>query len=141
MGDRGRADVLLDVGHNPAGAWALRAAISHLDEGQPLTLVFGCLQDKPAEELAQILFPLFGKVIVTPVDSPRSASVEDLLAAGRTTGSDIEAVTDAISAVDRALQLTPVHGLVVVTGSVFLVGQVRPLLMGTQAASTEPLKV
>jgi dihydrofolate synthase / folylpolyglutamate synthase len=141
VGDRGRADVLLDVGHNPAGAWALRAAISHLDEGQPLTLVFGCLQDKPAEELAQILFPLFGKVIVTPVDSPRSASVEDLLAAGRTTGSDLEAVTDAISAVERALQLTPVHGLVVVTGSVFLVGQVRPLLVGTQAPSTEPLKV
>jgi dihydrofolate synthase/folylpolyglutamate synthase len=141
VGDRGRADVLLDVGHNPAGAWALRAAISHLDEGQPLTLVFGCLKDKPAEELAQILFPLFGKVIVTPVDSPRSATVKDLLAAGRTTGSDIEAVKDAISAVERALQLTPVHGLVVVTGSVFLVGQVRPVLMDAQAAPTEPLKV
>jgi dihydrofolate synthase / folylpolyglutamate synthase len=141
VGDRGRADVLLDVGHNPAGAWALRAAISHLDQGQPLTLVFGCLKDKPAAELAQILFPLFGKVVVTPVDSPRSASVEDLLAAGRTTGSEIEAATDAISAVERALELTPVHGLVVVTGSVFLVGQVRPLLVGTQAASTEPLKV
>src|SRR5580704_14576882 len=141
VGDRGQADVLLDVGHNPAGAWALRAAISHLDQGQPLTLVFGCLKDKPAEELAQILFPLFGKVILTPVDSLRSASVEDLLAAGRTTGSDMEAAIDAISAVERALQLTPVHGLVVVTGSVFLVGQVRPVLMDAQAAPTEPLKV
>jgi dihydrofolate synthase / folylpolyglutamate synthase len=141
VGDRGRADVLLDVGHNPAGAWALRAAISHLDLGQPLTLVFGCLKDKPAEELAQILFPLFGKVIVTPVDSSRTASVEDLLAAGRTTGSDVEAATDAMSAVERALQLTPVHGLVVATGSVFLVGQVRPLLVATQAMSTEPQKV
>src|SRR6202167_6100992 len=136
-GNGSRADVLLDVGHNPAGAWALRAAVSQPDQGQPLTLVFGCLKDKPAVELAQILFPLFGKVIVTPVDSPRSATVEDLLAAGRTTGSDIEAVSDPISAVERALQLTPVHGLVVVTGSVFLVGQVRPLLVGTQAASTE----
>ena len=54
-GNRDRADVLLDVGHNPAGAWALRAAVSHLDRGQPLTLVFGCLKDKPAAELAQIL--------------------------------------------------------------------------------------
>ena len=53
-----QADVLLDVGHNPAGAWALRAAVSHLDKGQPLTLVFGCLKDKPIAELAQILFPL-----------------------------------------------------------------------------------
>ena len=92
-GNGGRADVLLDVGHNPAGAWALRAAVSHLDHGQPLTLIFGCLNDKPIAELAQILFPLFDHVIVTPVDSPRSASVQDLLAAARLTGSDVEAAT------------------------------------------------
>jgi dihydrofolate synthase/folylpolyglutamate synthase len=137
----GRADVLLDVGHNPAGAWALRAAVSHLDQGQPMTLVFGCLKDKPAVELAQILFPLFGKVIVTPVDSPRSATVEDLLAAARITGSDAEGASSAPGAVKRALEVTPVHGLVVITGSVYLVGQVRSLLVPAPAASTEPLKV
>ena len=38
-GDHQHPPVLLDVGHNPAGAWALRAAVSHLDQGQPLTLV------------------------------------------------------------------------------------------------------
>ena len=135
---RKRADVLLDVGHNPAGAWALRAAVSHLDKGQPMTLVFGCLKDKPAVELAQILFPLFGKVIATPVDSPRSAAVEDLLAAARVTGSDAEAASNAPSALERALEVTPVHGLVVVTGSVYLVGQVRPLLVSAPAASSEP---
>jgi dihydrofolate synthase / folylpolyglutamate synthase len=128
-GNGGRADVLLDVGHNPAGAWALRAAVSHLDQGQPLTLVFGCLQDKPVAELAQILFPLFGRVVVTPVDSPRSALVEDLVAAAHLTGSVVEAAEDATTAVERALHLTPTHGLVVVTGSVFLVGQVRPMLL------------
>jgi dihydrofolate synthase/folylpolyglutamate synthase len=144
-GNGGRADVVLDVGHNPAGAWALRAAVSHLDQGQPLTLVFGCLQDKPVAELAQILFPLFGRVVVTPVDSPRSAAVEDLVAAARLTGSEVEAATDAIGAVERALHLTPAHGLVVVTGSVFLVGQVRPILLALPLAPpqvpTETLKV
>jgi dihydrofolate synthase / folylpolyglutamate synthase len=133
-----RADVLLDVGHNPAGAWALRAAVSRMDQGQPLTLVFSCLKDKPIDELAQILFPLFRKVIVTAVDSPRSASVEDLLAAARNTGADVEAAADAVSAVERALQTTPFDGLLVVTGSVYLVGEVRPLVL---ALSTEPLKV
>jgi dihydrofolate synthase/folylpolyglutamate synthase len=106
-----------------------------------LTLVFGCLKDKPAVELAQILFPLFGKVVVTPVDSPRSASVEDLLAAAATTGSEVEAAAGAIGALERALQLTPVHGLVVVTGSVYLVGQVRPQLVAGQATPAEPIKV
>ncbi len=137
-----RADVLLDVGHNPAGAWALRAAVSRLDKGQPLTLVFGCLNDKPVAELAQILFPLFSKVIVTAVDSPRSAPVEDLLAAARVTGSEVEAAANATLAVERALDLTPVDGLVVVTGSLYLVGQVRPSLLATSLnASGEPLRV
>jgi dihydrofolate synthase / folylpolyglutamate synthase len=140
-GNGSRADVLLDVGHNPAGAWALRAAVSQLDQGQPLTLVFGCLKDKPVVELAQILFPLFGKVVVTPVDSPRSTQVEDLLAAARTTGSEVESATGPVEALKLALQLTPSHGLVVVTGSVFLVGQVRPLLVSSHAAPSEPLKV
>jgi len=140
LGNGSRADVLLDVGHNPAGAWALRAAVSQLDRGQPLTLVFGCLQDKPVPELAQILFPLFQRVVVTPVNSPRSASVEDLMAAARATGSEVEAATGALSAVERALQLTPAHGLVVVTGSVFLVGQVRPELVAASQAPTEPMK-
>ena len=106
-----------------------------------MTLVFGCLKDKPAVELAQILFPLFGRVVVTPVDSPRSASVQDLLAAARLTGSEAEAAPDPVSAVERALSLTPVHGLVVVSGSVFLVGQVRPLLLDSRPTPTEPLKV
>jgi dihydrofolate synthase/folylpolyglutamate synthase len=140
-GNGSRAEVLLDVGHNPAGAWALRAAVSQLDQGQPLTLVFGCLKDKPINELAQILFPLFSHVVVTPVDSPRSASIEDLLPAARTTGSEVEAATDAVDAVERALHRTPAHGLVVVTGSVYLVGEVRPMLMALRPAPAEPLKV
>jgi dihydrofolate synthase/folylpolyglutamate synthase len=140
-GNGGRADVLLDVGHNPAGAWALRAAVSQLDKGQPLTLVFGCLKDKPVAELAQILFPLFGRVLVTTLESPRSASLEDLLAAAHTTGSEVEAAPGAVSALERALEITPANGLVVVTGSVYLVGQVRPLLTASRPAATEPLGV
>ena len=140
-GNEGRAEVLLDVGHNPAGAWALRAAVSQLDRGQPLTLVFGCLRDKPVTELAQILFPLFGRVMVTPVDSPRSASTEELLAAARSTGSEVEAAGSATAAFDQALAATPANGLVVVTGSVYLVGRVRSLLAVMRGAQTEPLEV
>ena len=140
-GNETRAHILLDVGHNPAGAWALRAAVSQLDQGQPLTLVFGCLRDKPITELAQILFPLFQHVVVTPVDSPRSASLDDLLQAAKTTGSEVEGAANALAAVERALQATPPHGLVVVTGSVYLVGEVRPMFANAQSAPVEPLQV
>jgi dihydrofolate synthase/folylpolyglutamate synthase len=141
-----RAGILLDVGHNPAGAWALRAAVSRLDQGQPLTLVFGCLQDKPITELAQILFPLFGQVVLTPVDSPRSASMDDLLAAAQSTASEVSAAKDAVAAVERALQVTPANGLVVVTGSVYLVGEVRSMFLASgmvpsPQAPAEPLRV
>ena len=140
-GDGTRADVLLDVGHNPAGAWALRAAVSHLDNGQPLTLVFGCLKDKPVAELAQILFPLFSQVVITPVDTPRSASLEEMLVAGRVTGSNLQAAASGAKALEQAFAVTPAHGLIVVTGSVYLVGEVRPLLLAVHSSPKEPLKV
>jgi dihydrofolate synthase / folylpolyglutamate synthase len=124
-GNGKRATVLLDVGHNPAGAWALRAAVSRLEHGQALTLVFSCLKDKPVGELAQILFPLFRHVVITPIDSPRATTVEELLAAGKATGSAVEAAHDPEAALDRAFALTPPDGLIVVTGSLYLVGKVR----------------
>lgn len=119
----GHPAVLLDVGHNPAGAWSLRAAIARIP--QPLTLVFGCLKDKPLAEMAQILFPCFARVVVTEVDSPRSTSLGDLLAAARAMGSVVEAADSAETALKRAREITPPDGLVVVTGSVYLVGGLR----------------
>ena len=55
----GHAPLLLDVAHNPAGAWTLRAAISQLPEEIPRTLIFGCLADKQIDEMEQVLLPLF----------------------------------------------------------------------------------
>ena len=54
---------------------------------RPRTLIFSCLRDKPVAEMAQILFPLFEQVIVTPIHAARAAAVEDLLAAAKATGT------------------------------------------------------
>jgi dihydrofolate synthase / folylpolyglutamate synthase len=125
----GRADVLLDVAHNPAGAWALRSALSHLDpEPRAMTAIFGCLADKPVGEIAQILFPLFDSVVLTEVDSPRRAPLSAMIAAAEPTDVKASTADDAQSALEQAWSLTPVDGLVVVTGSVYLVGAVRSLL-------------
>jgi dihydrofolate synthase/folylpolyglutamate synthase len=120
---------ILDVAHNPAGAWALRAGLSDLlSEKRPLRLIFSCLRDKPVGEMAQILFPLFEQVIFAPIHSTRAAAMEDLEAAGRATG------TPAVSAgsVREALQWAEEGGqggVVVVSGSVYLVGEARSLLL------------
>ena len=122
----------MDVAHNPAGAWALRAALSSLKEGDSgrgrWVLVFGCMKDKAYEEMAQILFPLFDWVMATPVESPRSASADDLVQAAAKTGVRATAARDGQEALDTAWSEAPRDGLVVVAGSVYLVGEVRPLL-------------
>jgi dihydrofolate synthase / folylpolyglutamate synthase len=125
----GCAPVLLDVAHNPAGAWALRAAISALEGESPRVLVFGCMKDKAIDEMAQILFPLFDRVIVTPLASPRSATLNDLLHAAAMTGVPAAGAADGQEALRLAWSSVPAPGLVVVAGSVYLVGEVRPALV------------
>jgi len=127
---RGGVEWILDVAHNPAGAWALRAGLRGvLEAHSPRTLIFSCLRDKPVTELAQILFPLFDKVMVAPIHAARAAAVEDLLAAARTTGARAEAAQSVAEALGRAMERTA-GGVVVVSGSVYLVGEARALLMG-----------
>jgi dihydrofolate synthase/folylpolyglutamate synthase len=132
----GKADLLLDVAHNPAGAWALRAALSSLDDEPPRrkVLVFGCMQDKAYEEMAQILFPLFDLIVATSVPSPRSAGVEELLAAAAKTGTRALAARDGRDALKIAWAETSANDRIVVAGSVYLVGEVRPLLVPLETA-------
>ena len=140
----GKAPVILDVAHNPAGAWALRAALSAIAEfadrasvapapmPEPCTLhpvlIFGCMKDKAYEEMAQILFPLFDHVIATRVPSPRSATADELLHAAGTTGVPATAARDGHEALAAAWREAGPRGLVVAAGSVYLVGEIRPLL-------------
>lgn len=125
--------VLLDVAHNPDGAWALRATLSALDTPGRRILVFGCMQDKAFDQMAQILFPLFDQIVATPVASPRSATTDQLLAAADRTGVAAAAAADARSALACAQAEAQPADLIVVAGSVYLAGELRPILL-SQAA-------
>ena len=54
----GWPEIVLDVAHNPAGAWALRSALSERYDDRPLIFVFGAMRDKAISEMTEILFPL-----------------------------------------------------------------------------------
>ncbi|HSY34705.1 MAG TPA: folylpolyglutamate synthase/dihydrofolate synthase family protein [Acidobacteriaceae bacterium] len=140
---KGQAPLLLDVAHNPAGAWTLRAAISQLPEGLPRTLIFGCLADKQIDEMEQVLLPLFDStsgdparardhVILAPVHNPRAATIEELAAAARRLDVAVQVATDLGDALEQAHALTPKDGVIVATGSIFLVAEIRALAL-TQA--------
>lgn len=134
------APLLLDVAHNPAGAWALRAALGQLEEKRPRTLLFSCLADKQLEEMARILFPLFDPasgdparvgdhVLLAPIENPRAASVQDLLAVAQVLDVPAHAAPHLEAAWAQARQLTPRDGVIVATGSVYLVGALRVLAL------------
>jgi len=139
-------NLLLDVAHNPAGAWALRAAIAALPQSEPRTLLFSCLRDKDLTEMAQILFPLFDStsgrphdhIVLAPIDSPRAASLDQLLAAARALDVPAHAAHDPGEALALARSLTPSGGLIVATGSIYLVGAIRDLASAAPEAATQP---
>src|ERR1017187_7065864 len=132
-------DLLLDVAHNPAGAWTLRAAIATLPEQQPRTLIFSCLRDKDLTEIARILFPLFDStgdrphdhIVFAPIDNPRAASIEDLLNAAKALDVPAHAAHNSAEALALARSLTPAGGLIIATGSIYLVGALRETVLGS----------
>lgn len=135
----GHAPVLLDVAHNPAGAWTLRAALAQLPDAMPRTLIFSCLADKQIDEMAQVLLPLFDSssgdparahdhVVLAPIQNPRAATVEELLAAAHKLDVPAHAAPHLPGALAQAELVTPENGVIVATGSVYLVGELRELL-------------
>jgi dihydrofolate synthase/folylpolyglutamate synthase len=121
-------ELVLDVAHNPAGAWALRSALSERYEDRRLIFVFGAMRDKAISEMTEILFPLAERVIATQPENPRSASPEEIQQAAVRTGTEVEVAPDAASALERAKILAGSTGIVVITGSIYLVGEVMRLV-------------
>jgi dihydrofolate synthase/folylpolyglutamate synthase len=124
----GWPEIVIDVAHNPAGAWALRSALSERYEDRRLIFVFGAMRDKAISEMAEILFPLAERVIATRPENPRSASPEEIQQAARRTGVEIEAVEDVALAVERARTLASADVVMVITGSIYLVGEVMRIV-------------
>ncbi len=119
----GHPQVLLDAAHNPAGAWALRAALSELAGERPVTLIFGAMRDKAISEMAEILFPVAAHVVATRAQNPRSATPEEVGAAGARLGEEIATEPDVATALRRAFTLASTDGLVVVAGSIYIIGE------------------
>ncbi|MCU1265315.1 MAG: Folylpolyglutamate synthase/dihydrofolate synthase [Acidobacteria bacterium] len=125
----GRPQLLFDGAHNPAGALALREYLDEFVTG-PVTMVFGAMREKNLEEMAGSLFPRAHSLILTRPENPRAAALETLQRIARNT-LDQERITLeplAGKAIDIALQQTPPDGLICVTGSLYLIGEIQTAL-------------
>ena len=122
-------NILLDGAHNPGGAKALRAYLDAL-EGRSVTMVFGAMREKAVSEIASILWPKADKLILTRPSNSRALAPDELAAAAPNSFpkekiAKAETVEEAIT---MARSITPPGGLIIVTGSLYLVGEVRGLL-------------
>jgi dihydrofolate synthase/folylpolyglutamate synthase len=124
----GELEFVLDVAHNPAGAWALRSALSQRFEGRPLLFVFGAMRDKAIAEMAEILFPLAERVIATCAENPRSATAEEIRDSAARTGAEIEVAASVRDAIEAARRRAPAAAVVVITGSIYVVGEAMQAL-------------
>jgi dihydrofolate synthase / folylpolyglutamate synthase len=111
--------ILFDGSHNIAGAKALR---DYLQESvsQPITLIFGAMKDKQIAEIAEILFPVADKLILTKVENSRSATAKEL---SQHTGRDFILTENVAEALEIAKTFP--GNLICVTGSLYLVGEVQ----------------
>ncbi|HEV7743722.1 MAG TPA: folylpolyglutamate synthase/dihydrofolate synthase family protein [Pyrinomonadaceae bacterium] len=123
--------VLLDGAHNAGGAAALRTYLGSAEnlKDTPITLVFGAMADKQLHEMAATLFPVAGRLILTQPRNPRATSAGELrqLATKYAPGVPAETARDTDAAMERAISFA-VGSVICVTGSLYLVGEVRQWL-------------
>jgi len=117
-----RPEIILDGAHNPAGTRALAEYIRTFYSGRHIWIVYGVMRDKAASEMAAALFPLAERVIVTAPANTRAMTPEEIPAAHATVTHSVR------EAVELARQADP-ECAVFVTGSLFVVGEARALLV------------
>ena len=117
-------DIILDGAHNPAGARALADYVRQFFRNEPIRIVFGAMRDKAVDEVISTLFPLAAEVMVTTPDQPRALYAESIVEVSDHPNMVIApTVADAI----RMIREKPMTTFI--TGSLFLVGEARRLLI------------
>jgi len=132
---RSQPDIFVDGAHNPASARELAAFIGENFAGRRIVLIFGVLRDKAVDEIAGILFPRAAHVIFTEPATSRSISASQLAEIAAHYAYSSEIVSDAGRALDAALAMTRPRDAIFITGSLYLVGQLRRRAAETAATA------
>ena len=128
-----RPEILLDAAHNPAGARVLASFLEKHRRGRKIHLIYGASRDKAIDEVAGLLFPCAGRVILTRANVARSASPETLLSIADHHHGQIVVEPTLARAVERARREAEPEDLIVIAGSVFLVGEALGLLQSVES--------
>ena len=121
--------ILLDGGHNPGCAAALRDVLTQHLAGKKLVAVMGMMADKDSRTALSILAPLFSAVRTLKPENPRSLSAEELAEEAAVWCEDSQPCQEGVQALAEAEKLAGEDGAVIVCGSFYLAAEVRPMLL------------
>ena len=120
--------VMLDGSHNPAGAKALATTLDQIGICGA-TAIVGMMKDKDVDEVVDVLVPNFTNVITVTVGSnPRAISGEELMAKCKGKCKNVFAAPDYVSAISLASTVSE-NAPIIVFGSLYLAGDIRPMLL------------
>ena len=123
-------DVYLDGAHNPGAARELAQFLEENFARRRVYLIFGAMRDKSVDEMTGILFPLASEVIFTQPGTPRAVSANQLADLAGHHAARYTVIRDAEEALESALAKARSDDAVFVTGSLYLVGQLRQAWKG-----------
>lgn len=121
--------IIIDGAHNPEGAKSLTETISLFDYKR-LIMVTGILGDKAIDGFFAEILPIADELIITEPDYPRAASVESVKMVINSIDSSkvYREIKDWAQAVEIAIGLANPNDLVIITGSLYLISDVRNYL-------------
>src|ERR1700741_2635267 len=120
-----RPDVYLDGAHNPGASRELARFVEENFRGRRVYMIFGAMRDKAVDEVTGMLFPRASEVIFTQPGTPRAVRATCLAEIAGHHAARYSVIVDAEEALETALAKARPDDAVFVTGSLYLVGQLR----------------
>ena len=120
--------IILDGAHNPSAMRALAQAISHDLDFKRLVLVMGIMEDKDITNILAEIVPLAHRVIYTRPAYYRAANPQHIMDRAKKFKKDGEVKVPLSTAIERARMVADANDLIVITGSLFTVGEAKTYL-------------
>jgi dihydrofolate synthase/folylpolyglutamate synthase len=129
--------ILLDVAHNPDGMSAAITSIIEAFAFERVIFVLGILRDKDHEGMLTEMARVESTVVATEARNARSVPAAELSNAAAARGIESEVVDGVEAAIERARALAGPKDLICITGSHYIVGEGRDVLLPSRTELTQ----